>query len=336
MVLDTIILHWYNSNIVNKGEALKMKNALVVQQHSLHKNADNLSGLVDRFMQYVDVSPSSGRAYVKGIRRFLSYTSQNGITAPTRDTVIKYKKHLTTCCSANTTALYMSSLRRFFAWLSSEGIYSDITSGIKSPRIDKGHRKDAFTAPQLKAVITGIDRKTVKGKRNFALVALVSACGLRTIEASRANVEDVRSTGGQAVLYIQGKGRNDKTEFVKLSEPVLQAIRDYLATRGDCADSEPLFTSTAHRNAGQRLSTQSISKIIKASLRQAGFNSKRLTAHSLRHSAITLALLAGLPLQDVSIFARHSNISVTMIYAHDVERLKSRCENAISTAIFDD
>ena len=82
------------------------------------------------------------------------------------------------------------------------------------------------------------------------------------------------------------------------------------------------------------MTTRSISRICKAAMLHAGYNSKRLTAHSLRHSAITLALMAGLPIQEVSQFARHSNISVTMIYSHDIERLKSKCEIAISNAIF--
>ncbi|MBQ3456960.1 MAG: tyrosine-type recombinase/integrase, partial [Synergistaceae bacterium] len=59
-----------------------------------------------------------------------------------------------------------------------------------------------------------------------------------------------------------------------------------------------------------------------------------LTAHSLRHSAITIALMGGMSLQDTQSFARHQNLSTTLIYAHDVNRLKSMCEATISTAIF--
>ena len=139
---------------------------------------------------------------------------------------------------------------------------------------------------------------------------------------------------GETVLFIQGKGKTSKGDFVKISEPVMAAIRGYLALRGEVKDDEPLFASTAHRNSGGRLTTRSISGICKSAMIRAGFNSKRLTAHSLRHSAVTLALLAGVSLQEVSQFARHSNISVTMIYAHDVQRLKSRCESAVSNAIF--
>lgn len=294
----------------------------------------NLEDMVKRFTQFVDVSEASIRSYKHGVKSFLRYLSNNGINNPTRETVLQYKKELTQSKSANTIALYLSSLHRFFAWCESEGLYPNITAGVKSPRIDTGHKKDAFSAQQLKKIISGIERKGIKGKRDYAIFALTAATGLRTCEVIRADVGDIRTVNGETVLYVQGKGKSSKSDFVKLSGHVLQAISEYLSARGDVADNEPLFASVSHRNAGGRMTTRSISRICKAAMLHAGYNSKRLTAHSLRHSAITLALMAGLPIQEVSQFARHSNISVTMIYSHDVERLKSKCEIAISNAIF--
>ena len=290
--------------------------------------------LLNRYVGFLDVSPASVRSYISGVKRFLNYLSENGISQPTRDTVISFKRSLSEKYSANTGALTLSALRRFFSWLESEGLYTDITRGVKSPRIDKGHKKDAFSAVQLRGILSGMNRTTLKGKRDYAIFTLVAATGLRTCEVIRANVEDLRSVNGETVLYVQGKGRSSKSDFVKATPKVEEAIRDYLTTRGHVSGDAPLFASTANRNSGGRLTTRSISGICKSAMIDAGFNTKRLTAHSLRHSAITLALMAGVSLQEVSQFARHSNISVTMIYAHDVERLKSRCESAISTAIF--
>ena len=290
--------------------------------------------LLTRYVEFLDVMPSSVRAYISGVKRFLRYLSENGIAQPTRDTVIAYKKALSKSYSANTGALSLSALRRFFSWLESEGLYSDITRGVKSPRIDKGHKKDAFSAVQLRKILADMDRATLKGKRDYAIFALVSATGLRTCEVIRADICDIRNVNGETVLYVQGKGRTSKTDFVKLSDKVMTAIREYLSERGKVSENEPLFASTANRNNGGRLTTRSVSGICKSAMIRSGFDSPRLTAHSLRHSAVTLALLAGVSLQEVSQFARHSNISVTLIYAHDVERLKSRCESAISNAIF--
>ena len=291
--------------------------------------------MLNRFVQYVDVSQSSIRSYIFGVKAFLRYISERNINTPTRNTVIEYKKHLSETKSASTIALYLSALRRFFSWTSSEGLYTDITTGIKSPRVDNGHKRDALSAPQLKKIISGIENKTLKGKRDFAIFCLTAATGLRTCEVVRSDISDIRTVGGETCLFIQGKGKTSKADFVKLTSHVMRAIRTYLDARGEVSENEPLFASLARRNYGKRMTTRSVSRICKAAMCSAGFNSSRYTAHSLRHSAITLALIQGMSIQEVSQFARHSNISVTMIYSHDVERMKSRCESVISSAIFE-
>ena len=307
---------------------------LVVINSELNKYNSNFDNILNRFVQFIDISQSSTRTYIYGIKTFLRYLSNTGINTPTRETVLTYKKYLSQSKSASTISLYLSSLRRFFAWCASEGLYSDITVGVKSPRLDKGHKKDAFSAEQLKGVLNSIQRNALKGKRDYAILALMSATGLRTCEVIRADINDIRTVSGETCLYIQGKGRNSKTEFVKLSKPVIQAIHEYLKARGHVENTASLFASVSHRNAGGRLTTRSISRICKQAMKNAGHDSKRLTAHSLRHSAVTIALMAGLSIQEVSQFARHSSINITMIYAHDIERLKSKCENTISNAIF--
>ena len=307
--------------------------AVAVKTEIKQYNSD-LSTMLDRFVSYLDVSAISVRSYISGIKTFLRYLSDNGINMPNRETVIMYKKHLTSTKSASTISLYLSALRRFFAWCESEGLYSNITTGIKSPKVDTSHKKDAFTAQQIKSIITSINRDNLKGKRDYALFCLISATGLRTCEIMRADICDIRTVQGENCLFIMGKGRTSKSDFVKLTPNVEKAIREYLSARGEVADNEPLFGSLSHRNFGGRMTTRSISRICKSAMRHSGFDSHRLTTHSLRHTAVTLALMAGMSLQEVSQFARHSNVSVTMIYAHDVQRLKSRVESAISSAIF--
>lgn len=309
---------------------------IAIRNSELKQYNPNINELLNKFVQYVDVSPVTLRSYISGVRVFLQYLSDNGINTPTRDTVISFKKYLSTNKSTGTIATYLSALRRFFSWTESEGLFPNITAGVKSPRIDSGHKKDAFTANQLKTIIGGIERNNLKGARDYALFCLISATGLRTIEAARADISDIRNIGGEECLFIQGKGRTSKSDFVKLSAHVMEAIKAYLKMRGKVAENSPLFASISHRNNGGRMTTRSISRICKSAMTSAGFVSKRWTAHSLRHSAITLALIAGISIQEVSQFARHSNISVTMIYAHDVERLKSKCENTISNMLFGD
>lgn len=120
------------------------------------------------------------------------------------------------------------------------------------------------------------------------------SCGLRDIEVSRANIEDMRPVGDRMGLFIQGKGHSEKDDFVVLPSRIEYIIREYLSNREDEYDSDsPLFISTSNRSLNKRLSTRSISKVVKTSLRNIGLNSNRLTAHSLRHTAAKLNLLNG-------------------------------------------
>ena len=70
-------------------------------------------------------------------------------------------------------------------------MYSDITSGVKRPRVDAGHKKDALSTMQLKQIISGIERKTLKSKRDYTIFCLTAAIGLRTCEVIRADIEVV-------------------------------------------------------------------------------------------------------------------------------------------------
>lgn len=293
-----------------------------------------LEELNARFIAYLDAKESTVETYSKAMRPFFSYMADNGITRPTRETILAYRDSLKARLKPSTVQTYIITLRLFFAWTAQEGLYPNVAEHIKGAKLDRQHKKDALTSSQAKAILTGINRDTLQGKRDFAILALMTSCGLRTIEVARATIADMRNAGESAALYIQGKGRDEKTEYVKLAEPVEAAIRDYLKARGKAEGKEALFTSTSNNNAGQALTTRSISGIVKEAMRAAGLDSERLTAHSLRHTAATLNLLAGGSVQETQQLLRHSNIGTTMIYAHNLERAANNSEARIAAAIF--
>ena len=295
----------------------------------------NKEELVNNFFNFLDVTASTTTAYRKALKRLFNYFNEYGVNNPTRDDILAFKKELESKGrKPSTIALYLAATRRFFSWTEQTGIYPNICVGVKAPKLERGHKKDYFTASQIKTVLSDIDRSNLEGLRNYAIMALMTTGGLRTVEVTRASIEDLRVVGDVPVLYIQGKGRTDKTEFIKLTPQVETAIREYLKARGEVEMQAPLFSSVSKRNRGARLTTRTIRGLCKNAMKEAGFNSDRLTAHSLRHTAVTLALLAGQDLAEVQHFARHHNISTTQIYAHNIDRMKSQCEMAISNAIF--
>lgn len=291
--------------------------------------------LYQAFAKYIDAKPKTVDTYTKALRQLGGYFAEHHIDKPTREDVIAFREDLKATGHKPTTIQnYITAARLFFSWLEQAGIYPNVAAHVKGAKLDREHKKNYLTSRQVKAVLADIDRTTLQGKRDYAMLVLMVTGGLRTVEVERADIGDMQTLGDNTVLYIQGKGRDEKTEYVKLDAHVEAAIRDYLKARGEAKPDAPLFTSTSNNNRGKRMTTRAISGIAKAHMVEAGYNSDKLTAHSLRHTAVTLSLLAGQPLEEVQQFARHANISTTMIYNHALDKAKNECSAAIANAIF--
>ena len=248
-------------------------------------------------------------------------------------------------CKPNTVKLYLRSVCQFFAWTASAGLYPNIAQNVHAPKVRQdAHKKDALTAAEVLDIEKSIQaqtadkekraqlelkdragrmqRNTEQGARLYAMYLLAVNAGLRTVELSRANVRDFEERNGQAYLYIFGKGHTEADQKKALAPEVAEAIRAYLDTRADHWTGEsPLFVSTGNRSRGKRIASTTISTMLKQALKDAGYNSERLTAHSLRHTAGTAAMEITKDLYTVQNYMRHANPATTEIYLHvDTER----------------
>lgn len=318
------------------GERMRENGLTVTKGTGLTVEAPEISAdLYGRFVAYLDVAPKTTETYTKALRQLAGYLSSNGIRRPEREDLLAFRDDLKASGHKPATiSAYMTAARLFFSWTEQEGIYPNIAQRLKGAKLDKGHKRDYLTAGQVREILGSIDRDSLHGLRDYAILALMVTGALRTIEVSRANIGDLRAAGDNVVLWIQGKGRGEKNEYVKIKPPTEKALRAYLKERGDAAEDLPLFTSLSNNSKGGRLSTRAISGIIKERFRAAGYNSERLTAHSLRHTAVTLALLQGIPLEEVQQFARHANLQTTLIYSHALEAARNRCAEVITESIF--
>ena len=68
---------------------------------------------------------------------------------------------------------------------------------------------------------------------------------------------------------------------------------------------------------------------MKDAMAREGIKSAKLTAHSLRHTAVTFALLGGATIQETQAMARHASINTTMIYAHNLDRMAAGAEHSV-------
>lgn len=173
---------------------------------------------------------------------------------------------------------------------------------------------------------------TVRGKRDYAIIALLLTTGLRVIEIERANTIDIDMIDGEYVLHIMGKGRDSKDTYVKLSDEVYKIIEDYLLSRNN--DHVALFITHHRRFDNSRLSTKRIRSFVKELLISIGYDSKAYSVHSLRHTFATTALSEGATIMETKDALRHSDVSTTQIYAHMLDNMQSDTYQKVSDALF--
>ena len=311
-----------------------MSSQLVIGTEPALRLEEKLDDLIDRFLLAQDIKQTSKNAYRRNLRPFLLWLTQKGIRSPTREDILAYKGHLEARgLSSYTLSNYLVATRCFFEWAEGMKLYPNVARGVRGAKRPRGFKKDPLTVPQVRELLSKIDRSTLLGKRDFALVNLLVRTGLRTIEVVRADAGDIRQESGEALLWIQGKGRDTKDEFVLLTQETLKPIMEYLTGRGEVKESDPMFASLSDMNPGKRPTPRSISRIVKGYLRKIGLNSERLTAHSLRHTAITLALKGGATIQEAQALGRHANINTTLIYSHNLDRIAQAPERKIDAML---
>ncbi len=287
------------------------------------KSQINLVEHIDPFLLTQDIAPSSRLTYLHAIQHFVKWLSIKNNTTPTRLTILEYKYWLDEKnISVFTKSLYLVVVRRFFTWTEEQDIFPNIAQGIKNPKKqNKSHHKDSLRIEDIKLLFNTINTNNLQGKRDFAIINLLLRTGLRLREVTHAQIQDIEHLHNQSRLWVHGKGRHDKDEFVVLTQSVLDPITKYLELR-KTSGSHPLFASLSDRNFGKRLTTFSLSRIVRVYLTKAGIKTKRITAHSLRHTFGVLSMQAGASLYEVQLAMRHAAPSTTQMYLGDIERIK--------------
>jgi integrase/recombinase XerC/integrase/recombinase XerD len=294
-------------------------------------------GLVDRFLKSVNLRENSRALYKRTLKQFFLWAESKSQSLETLTIVelIEYKEYLLSPergLTSLTVGSYITSLKKFYEFLESERRYPNIAKSLKNPKRKQQFRKSPLSPEQATGLLVYIKYQAL---RDYAIINLILRTGLRTIEVIRANVGDiVVKPGGQRVLLIHGKGRDEKDNFVILTDKAYQPISEYLESRGAYRPEEPLFYSTSNNSKGERLSTRTISHIAKEGLRAIGLDSKNFTAHSLRHTAGTSLLRATGDLEKTRLMLRHSDPKTTLIYVDTLteeRRLKESGEAILDT-----
>ncbi len=250
----------------------------------------------------------SGRtreAYAADLRGFLTWCAARRLdvfeaTRPHIEVYVRWleeDRHL----APATVARRLSTVIGFYRCLVIDGhLDKSPAQYVRRPRVSPDSQALGLDRLQLGSLVA-LARGS--GPMDAALISLLGLCGLRVSEACGVDLEDFGSERGHRTLHIIGKG--SKPALIPLPPPVARTL-DQAA--GERVGGPLLLTST-----GRRMDRYAATRIVHRLAKKAGIDHK-IGCHSLRHSYITAALDAGVPLRDVQIAARHVDPRTTTRY----------------------
>ena len=217
-------------------------------------------------------------------------------------------------CSVGSAKCLVTRLRAFLRFLHVEGESGrDLTGAVPSVASWRlSGLVKALDGGSLRRLLASCDRRTRVGRRDFAVITVLSRLGLRAGEVAALRLADIDWRSGE--LLVRGKG--GRQERLPLPGDVGEALAGWLSRgRPRC---ECVFVFTRVRAPLDGLSPSGVSAIVQHGCRRAGL--PVVGAHRLRHTAATEMLRAGGSLTEVGQVLRHRSRDVTSIYAK-VDRL---------------
>ena len=287
---------------------------------------------LDLRVQAGELAANSAIAYKRGVGKFTAWCEAGCVVNVSPETLRSWKAALLSEGRRPATVnAWFAGVKALFSWAVETRRLgynpAENVKGASRKGQNKKHAREALTDVEVLRVLSMPPAGTAQGKRDMAILALMAYAGVRQVEVHRADLADLRSESGRLVLYVTGKGHNEADEIVVIGNPKAEnAMHDWLSERGDQAG--PLFISFSDRSNGERLGLRAIRGIVKAYYKVAGVRGNK-TTHSLRHTAISKAIMNGAPIQKVQSMARHKSVDTTMIYYHELDRLTNPAEDFI-------
>ncbi|MBE9178697.1 tyrosine-type recombinase/integrase [Oculatella sp. LEGE 06141] len=271
-------------------------------------------------------SESTRRTYARGLKDFFEVISGKepdpALVAHflqlERATAIKlvlhYKAQLIKReLSESTVNVRLSAIKSLVAFAQKVGKCVWSLEEIELEKTETYRDTTGITPEEFKLLFQVVDRSTLKGKRDYALLRLLWDNVLRRNEICSANVADFNPEA--KTLAILGKGRGTQKESVSLSSAAVEALQVWLEARGDRAPKSPLFIAVDRAHFGQRLTGDGLYHLVRFQLAEKAGIKKRFSPHRCRHSGITAALDASNGnIRETMKLSRHRKPEVLMRY----------------------
>jgi len=241
------------------------------------------------------------------------------------DVIAAYGRHLATCggrgggpAAPATVRVYLSMIRALARDLGLEETAGD----VRVPRHEPGP-PETLTDTDYGNLLRVADRRTVAGKRDYALLRVLGDCGLRSAEVRGLRARDLRRPRANARhhrLYVHGKGGRERE--VPVPDAVQQALDAWikvhpLARGVGLLDEQPLFVRLGrHGNQDPLpLSAVAVHRLVRRYCLAAGVPERLAHPHVLRAYWATHLLEAGVPVHEVSARLGHVDLRTTARYA---------------------
>jgi integrase/recombinase XerD len=186
----------------------------------------------------------------------------------------------------------------------------------------KKRETEFLTEEEAQAMLRVPDRRTLQGKRDYAILLTLLTTGLRKAEICNLKIGDLKTYRNQAVIDVIGKGR--KFRRIPLHTGTLLAIKDYQkATANGTEPDHPLFQTLGKHGPYQErdLTPKAVDCLIKSVVKKALIQ-KRTHPHVMRHTFATTLLDNGNDLKTVQALMGHSHIRTTERYLHSTDDRK--------------
>jgi len=191
-----------------------------------------------------------------------------------------------------------------------------LVKGVRGERLPAGR---SLTAGEIAALMAACARDhSPAGVRDAAIIGVAYVGGLRRSEIGILERADYDAASGD--LVVRGKGNKERK--VHVQNGAGQAMRDWLAVRGD--DAGPLFwpINKSGRLVAGRLSGQAVYGILRKRAAEAGVAA--FSPHDLRRTFVGDLLDAGADISTVQQLAGHANVQTTARYDRRPEEARRK------------
>ena len=222
--------------------------------------------------------------------------------------------------SRQTMRRYCSILRGFLSYLyASRMTKADFSAVVITPKVYKHEKCPSFLKEdEIRATLSAVDQSTTIGKRDYAILIMLSTYGLRGLEIVRLRLDDIDWRSEKIHIRRRKAGNNS---IYPLAPTVAKAIISYLKNSRHKSKHRELFIS--HRAPHRPVQTVAIRHIVQKYLRIAGIDTHLRGAHILRHSCAQRLFENDFSTKVIGDYLGHRNLETTQRYIKiDIKHLR--------------